>query len=114
MESDILGHVIKFIMQTDLPIFLIGLIGVIFISNFIYMRQYVFGEILIIIYKYITWKWGIITTMLWLFLIILYIMHFRWSIILLYKTWQIICQKKRVTDSIKYFDETTEFKRHNI
>jgi len=114
MESDILGHVIKFIMQTDLPIFLIGLIGVIFISNFIYMRQYVFGEILIIIYKYITWKWGIITTMLWMFLIILYIMHFRWSIILLYKTWQIICQKKRVTDSIKYFDETTEFKRHNI
>ena len=54
MESDILGHLIKFIMQTDLPIFLIGLICVIFISNFIHMRQYVFGELLIAIYKYIT------------------------------------------------------------
>ena len=104
MESDILGHVIKFIMQTDLPIFLIGLIGVIFISNFIYMRQYVFGDMIYVIYKYITWKWGVITTMLWLFLVILYIMHLRWSYVLLYKTSELVFQKKRISDEIK-FDE---------
>ena len=113
MESDILGHAIRFIIQTDLPIFITGIIGVSFISNFIYMRQYVFGKIIYTICKYITWKWGIITTMLWIFLVILYIMHLRWSIILLYKTGQIIFQKKRVTDSI-CFDETSECKRHNI
>ena len=106
MESDILGHVTRFIVQTDLHIFFHGLFGVAFISNFIYMRQYVFGEMIYTIYKYITWKWGIITTMLWLFLVILFIMHFKWSAILLYKTGQIIFQKKRVTDGIKFVDES--------
>ena len=74
-------------------------------SNFVYMRQFVFGEMIYTIYKYITWKWDIITSMLWLFLVILYIMHFRWSAILLVKEGQIVFQKKRVTDDIKYNDE---------
>ena len=113
MESDILGHAIRFIVQTDQPIFFIGVVGVSFISNFIYMRQYVFGEMIYVIYKYITWKWGIITSMLWLFLVILYIMHFRWSVILLYKTGQIVFQKKRVTDGIKYVEETRVNKDKN-
>ena len=68
------------------------------------MRQYVFGEMIYVIYKYITWKWGIITTMLWLFLVILYIMHVRWSYVLLYKTSELVFQKKRIADDIK-FDE---------
>ena len=72
------------------------------------MRQYVLGEMIYILYKYVTWKWGIISTMLWLFLVILYIMHFRWSVILLHKTWQIIFQKKRVTDGIKFVDEVNK------
>ena len=105
MQSDILGHAIRFVVQTDLPIFIIGLTGISFLSNFIYMRQYVFGEMIYTIYKYITWKWDIITFMLWLFLVILYIMHFRWSAILLVKEGQIVFQKKRVTDGIKYNDE---------
>ena len=71
------------------------------------------GEMIYVIYKYITWKWGIITTMLWLFLVILYIMHFRWSVILLYKTGQIVFQKKRVTDGIKYVEETRVNKDKN-
>ena len=102
MESDILGHVTRFIVQTDLHIFFHGLFGVAFISNFIYMRQYVFGDMIYTIYKYITWKWGIITYMLWLFLVILYIMHVRWSWILLYKTSELVCDKKRISDDINY------------
>ena len=105
MQSDIIGHAIRFVVQTDLPIFIIGLTGISFLSNFIYMRQYVFGDMIYTIYKYITWKWDIITFMLWLFLVILYIMHFRWSAILLVKEGQIVFQKKRVTDGIKYNDE---------
>ena len=84
------------------------------------MRQYVFGEMIYVIYKYITWKWGIITTMLWLFLVILYIMHVRWSYVLLYKTSELVFQKKRIADDIK-FDERhkddnkeNKEKKHNI
>ena len=113
MESDILGHAIRFVVQTDLPIFIIGLTGISFLSNFIYMRQYVFGDMIYTIYKYITWKWDIITTMLWLFLVILYIMHFRWSSILLYKEGQIVFQKKRVTDDIKYKDDNRTKSKSN-
>ena len=105
MQSDILGHAIRFVVQTDLPIFIIGLTGISFLSNFIYMRQYVFGDMIYTIYKYITWKWDIITFMLWLFLVILYIMHCRWSSILLIKEGQLVFQKKRVTEGIIYNDE---------
>ena len=113
MESDILGHAIRFVVQTDLPIYIIGLTGISFLSNFIYMRQYVFGDMIYTIYKYITWKWDIITSMLWLFLVILYIMHFRWSSILLYKEGQIVFQKKRVTDDIKYKDNNQTKNKSN-
>ena len=40
--------------------------------------------------------------MLWLFLVILYIMHVRWSWILLYKTSELVCDKKRISDDINY------------
>ena len=102
MESDILLHATRFLLQTDQSIILITIVGVIFVSNFVYMRQFVFGEMIYTIYKYITWKWGIITTMLWLFLVILYIMHVRWSCILLYKTSELVCEKKRIKDDINY------------
>ena len=59
MESDILLHVSRFLLQTDNSTFLIGFVGVIFTINFIYMRQYVFGEMIYTVYKYVTWKWGI-------------------------------------------------------
>ena len=102
MESDILLHATRFLLQTDQSILLITIVGVIFVSNFVYMRQFVFGEMIYTIYKYITWKWGIITYMLWLFLVILYIMHIRWSWILLYKTSELVCDKKRISDDINY------------
>ena len=104
MESDILLHTERFLLQTDKSIYVLTVVGIIFVSNFIYMRQYVFGDMIYTIYKYITWKWGIITTMLWLFLVILYIMHLRWSYILLYKTSELVFEKKRIKDDIK-FDE---------
>ena len=111
MESDILGHVIRFVVHTDLHIFYHALSGVSFVSNFIYMRQFVLGEIIYTIYKYITWEWGIITTMLWLFLVILYIMHARWSFILCFKTCEIIFKKKRVTDDVTYKHQNDKNKK---
>ena len=102
MQSDILNHVTRFLVQTDNSIFLIGLVGISFGINFIYMRQFVFGEMIYTIYKYITWKWGIITTTLWLFLVILYIMHLRWSFIFICKTAELLATKKNVGDEINY------------
>ena len=102
MQSDILLHLERFLLQTDKHIYVLTIVGIIFVSNFIYMRQYVFGEMIYVIYKYITWKWGIITTMLWLFLVILYIMHLRWTYVLLYKTSELVFEKKRIADDIKF------------
>ena len=111
MESDILLHLERFLLQTDKSVFVLTIVGIIFVSNFIYMRQYVFGDMIYTIYKYITWNWGIITTMLWLFLVILYIMHLRWSYILLYKTSELVFEKKRIADDIK-FDKLLNEKRN--
>ena len=102
MQSDILLHLTRFLLQTDKHIAFVGFIGITFTLNFYYMRQYVFGDMIYTIYKYITWKWGIITTTLWLFLIILYIMHLRWSYILLSKTIELLKTKKRIVDDINY------------
>ena len=102
MESDILLHATRFMLQTDNSIFITGFIGITFTINFVYMRQYVFGEMIYTIYRYITWKWGVITTTLWLFLVILYIMHLRWSYILLHKTVELLMTKKRIVDDINY------------
>jgi hypothetical protein len=47
---------------------------------FIYMRMFILGKIIYVIYFYITWKWEWVTRSLWGFLIFLYIMHFNWTI----------------------------------
>ncbi len=102
MQSDILVHITRFLVQTDNSIILIGFVGILFLLNYSYMRQYVFAEMIYTIYKYITWKWGLITTTLTLFLVILYIMHIRWTSILLIKTYELFTSKKDVTDDVNY------------
>ena len=102
MQTDIFLHLTRFLLQTDTNLIIIGFIGISFTANFIYMRQFVFGKMIWIIVKYINWKWGIITTTLWLFLVILYIMHLRWSYILLYKFRELITTKTNNGDEINY------------
>ena len=114
MESDILLHATRFLLQTDNSIFITGFVGITFTINFVYMRQYVFGEMIYTIYKYITWKWGIITTTLWLFLVILYIMHLRWSYILLSKTAELLVTKKRIVDDVNYDKLVKNNKKGNV
>jgi hypothetical protein len=114
MQSDILLHLTRFLLQTDKHIAFVGFIGITFTLNFYYMRQYVFGDMIYTIYRYITWKWGIITTTLWLFLVILYIMHLRWSYILLSKTVELLKTKKRIVDDIHYDKLVKENKSGNV
>ena len=110
MQSDILVHITRFLVQTDNSIILIGFVGILFLLNYSYMRQYVFAEMIYTIYKYITWKWGLITTTLTLFLVILYIMHIRWTSILLIKTYELFTSKKNVSDDVNYDKLLTEKK----
>ena len=114
MESDILLHATRFLLQTDQHIALVGFVGITFTINFVYMRQFVFGEMIYTVYKYITWNWGLITSTLWLLSVILYIMHVRWSYILLSKTAELLMTKKRIVDDINYDKLVKGKKQENI
>ena len=114
MQSDILLHVTRFLLQTDNPVPIVGFIGIVFTINFVYMRQFVFGDMIYTIYRYITWKWGIITTTLWLFLVMLYILHLHWSYILLSKTTELLKTKKGIIDDVNYDKLIKNNKNKNV
>jgi hypothetical protein len=114
MQSDILLHVTRFLLQTDNPVPIVGFIGIVFTINFVYMRQFVFGDMIYTIYRYITWKWGIITTTLWLFLVMLYILHLHWSYILLSKTMELLKTKKGIIDDVNYDKLIKNNKNKNV
>ena len=113
MQSDILLHCTRFLLQTDNHLYFVGFVGISFTINFIYMRQFVFGQIIYTIYKYITWKWNLITTTLWLFLVILYTLHLHWSYTLITKTIELITTKKNIVDDINY-DKLVKGNRQTI
>ena len=54
--------------------------GIILLLVFIYMRMFILGKIIYVIYHYITWKWDWVTRSLWGFLVFLFIMHFNWTV----------------------------------
>ena len=103
-QTDIFLHVTRFFIQTDYKI-ITATVGISFMLDFIYMRQYVFGEIMYVTYNYLKDKWGIVNITFYFFLSILYIMHIRWSIILMYKTNELIFKKKKFEDTITYNEE---------
>ena len=102
MESDILLYCTRFLLQTDNHIAFVGFVGITFTVNYIYMRQYVLGEIIYTLYKYLNWKFTIVGATLWLFLVILYTLHLHWSYILLTKTVELLMTKKPIVDDINY------------
>ena len=84
MESDIFVHITRFFLQTDVPEIIKDVSGLILVFNFLYTRIYVLGDIIYVLYMYVTWK-GIIDWFLLIFLSIIYIMHINWAIMLLQK-----------------------------
>ena len=111
MQSDILVHVTRFFVRTDFSLIIVGFIGIMFLINYSYMRQYVFGEMIYTICKYITWEWGLITSTLTLFLVILYIMHIRWTSVLIIKIYQSLSTGKNCGDDTNY-DKLLKEKKH--
>ena len=84
MESDIWVHVTRFFLQTEVPEIIKDISGLFLVFNFIYTRIYVLGDIIYVLYMYVTWK-GVIDWFLLIFLTIIYLMHINWAIMLLQK-----------------------------
>ena len=103
-ESDWHLHITQFLIQTDHKI-LTGFFGITLMFDFLYMRQYVFGEIMYVTYNYLKDKWGIVNIMFYFFLSILFIMHVRWTIILIIKTIKLVFKKAEIMDIVTYNEE---------
>ena len=84
MESDVFVQLTRFLLQTDAPEIIKNISGLVLVFNFLYTRIYVLGDIIYVLYMYVTWK-GVIDWFLLIFLVIIYIMHINWAIMLLQK-----------------------------
>ena len=84
MESDVFVHVTRFFLQTDTPEIIKDFSGLFLVFNFIYTRTYVLGDIIYVLYMYVTWK-GVIDWFLLIFLTLIFIMNFNWALMLLQK-----------------------------
>jgi hypothetical protein len=104
MESDIFVHVTRFLLQTDAPEIIKDISGLFLVFNFLYTRIYVLGDIIYVLYMYVTWK-GIIDWFLLIFLTIIYIMHINWAIMLLQKMFALFMGIK--------LNDTREFNNNN-
>ena len=104
MESDIFVHITRFLLQTDCPEIIKDISGLVLVFNFLYTRIYVLGDIIYVLYMYVTWK-GIIDWFLLIFLTIIYIMNINWAIMLLQKMFALFMGTK--------LNDTRDFKVGN-
>ena len=81
IATDIFVHLTRFSIQTDLPDFIKLGNGIALYFSFIYLRMYVLGKIIYVLYYDITWK-GVVDSFLLFFLIIIFFMHIDWIIML--------------------------------
>ena len=82
--TDIFVHLTRFLIQTDAPEIFKNASGLALVFSFLYIRIYVLGDIIYVLYHYITWK-GVIDWFLIIFLSIIYLMHINWAILLVQK-----------------------------
>ena len=105
MESDIFVHLTRFLLQTEAPEIIKDMSGIFLVFNFLYIRIYVLGDIIYVLYMYVTWK-GVIDWFLLIFLSIIYIMHINWAIMLLQKMFALFMGIK--------LNDTREYKINNM
>ena len=112
METDVFVHMTRFLLQTDFPEVIKNISGVSLVFDFLYVRVYVFGDIIRVLYVYITWK-GVIDWFLIIFLSFIYLMHINWAIMLLQKMFA-LCFGTRLYDTREYkinIDEKNKTKK---
>ena len=100
IESDILVHFTRILLQTDISENIKNISGIILSLNFIYTRIYVLGDIIYVLYTYVTWK-GTVDWFLLILLVIIYFMHINWTIMLIQKIVGMLTGKK-LTDNSGY------------
>ena len=100
METDVLVHCTRFLLQTDFPEIIKNISGITLVIDFLYVRVYVLGDIIRVLYTYITWK-GVIDWFLIIFLSIIYLMHINWAIMLLQKFFA-LCFGTKLYDTREY------------
>ena len=81
VATDIFSHILRFSIQIDCPDFIKVASGFALLFNFLYLRMYVFGKLIYVLYYYTTWKTTVDSFLLF-FLIILFFMHINWIIML--------------------------------
>ena len=84
IESDVFVHLTRFLLQTEVPEIFKNISGICLVFNFLYVRVYVLGDIIYVLYNYVTWK-GLVDWFLLIFLSIIYLMHINWAIMLVQK-----------------------------
>ena len=111
METDIFVHSTRFLINTEAPEFLKNLSGLILVFNFLYVRIYVLGDIIYVLYHYVTWK-GTVDWFLLIFLSIIYLMHVYWAIMLVQKMFALFMGTK-IVDTREYKLKNDEKNKEN-
>ena len=101
----------RFLLQTDVPEIFKNLSGIILVFNFLYIRVYVLGDIIYVLYHYVTWK-GVIDWFLLIFLSIIYLMHINWAIMLVQKM-IVLFMGTKITDTREYKIKEKDSKQIN-
>ena len=112
LETDIFVHMTRFLLQTDFPEIFKNLSGINLVFNFLYVRIYVLGDIIYVLYHYVTWK-GVIDWFLLIFLSIIYLMHINWAIMLVQKM-IVLFMGTKITDTRTYKIESYDSKKINF
>ena len=112
MESDVFVHVTRFFLQTDAPEIIKDINGLFLVFNFIYTRSYVLGDIIYVLYMYVTWK-GIIDWFLLIFLTLIFIMNFNWALMLLQKMFALFMGTK-INDTRDFKVNTNKEKEKKV
>ena len=100
METDVFVHSTRFLLQTEFPEIIKNISGISLVFDFLYIRVYVFGDIIRVLCVYITWK-GVIDWFLIIFLSFIYLMHINWAIMLLQKMFA-LCFGTKLFDTREY------------
>ena len=100
LETDIFVHLTRFFLQIEIPEIIKDITGILLVFNFLYVRIYVLGDVIYVLYNYVTWK-GVVDWFLLIFLLIIYLMHINWAIMLLQKMFG-LCFGKKLTDTSEY------------
>ena len=109
LETDIFVHLTRFFLQIEIPEIIKDITGILLVFNFLYVRVYVLGDIIYVLYHYVTWK-GVVDWFLLIFLMIIYLLHINWAIMLLQKMFG-LCFGKKLTDTREYKLKLKESKK---